>query len=75
MMAKQLNKESMQIKLSKAQWEAAGQKAGWLKKADRELPGGGGVACKNCGKRVTNDKRECPSCGTKNPNYWKAYGE
>ena len=32
----------MQIKLSKAQWEAAGQKAGWLKEAQSNKLGGRG---------------------------------
>lgn len=40
-----------------------------------ELPGGGISQCKDCGHKLTNDVRTCPSCGKSNPNYWKAHGE
>ena len=53
----------MQIKLSKAQWEAAGKKAGWLKEANAEKLGEIVMPCRNC-KKPTHSIGTglCPEC-------------
>lgn len=47
---------SMKIKLSKSQWEAVGQKAGWIKKAEKKCSDDcEGRHCKKCGKHIGDD--------------------
>ena len=61
----------MQIKLSKAQWEAAGKKAGWLTAQELDLSGNPVVIppwrpqCKHCGEPLHEFDMEddmCPKC-------------
>ena len=52
----------MKIKLSKSQWEQAGEMAGWMKKAATEV----NSICQNCGssKLIKKDKSHivCDNC-------------